>query len=101
MIHWTQALTFGARLRGQQRARETYLFLPAHAVKSDIASYLRAGRLLGGRHMHPNEWQKRGSRRPWANLLKPTIHFEVLHGLAYQVRMRLLAMLTAGHEVLR
>jgi hypothetical protein len=43
----------------------------------------------------------RGPYRPWAELLKRTFHFDVLHCPACQGRMRLLAVLTEGAEVRR
>jgi uncharacterized protein YbaR (Trm112 family) len=44
---------------------------------------------------------KRGSYRPWAELLKRTLHFDVLTCPNCQGRMRLLAVLTEDREVRR
>jgi hypothetical protein len=47
------------------------------------------------------EQPRRGPYRPWAELLKRTFHFDVLHCPDCQGRMRLLAVLTEGDEVRR
>jgi Putative transposase len=47
------------------------------------------------------EQPTRGPYRPWAELLKRTFQFDVLHCPACQGRMRLLAVLSEGDEVRR
>jgi hypothetical protein len=47
------------------------------------------------------ERPKRGPYRSWAERLKRTFHFDVLHCPACLGRMRLLAVLTEGDEVRR